>query len=209
MTDRTHQSSKWETLASDSEIEETINSLKKNGIEAFVVENGNVAREKVLEMLQKNAEVFNSTSVTLDTIGLSKEIVEGNFNSVRKKFMSMDRNSQGKEMKMLGAAPEWMVGSVHAVTQDGKVLIASATGSQLSGYAYGAGKVIWVVGTNKIVKNQEEGFRRIYEHTLPLEDARARKVYGSGSGVNKLLIINKEVFPGRITVIFVKEKLGF
>ena len=196
-------------MASDSEIEETINSLKKNGIEAFVVENGNVAREKVLEMLPKNAEVFNSTSVTLDTIGLSKEIVEGNFNSVRKKFMSMDRNSQGKEMKMLGAAPEWMVGSVHAVTQDGKVLIASATGSQLSGYAYGAGKVIWVVGTNKIVKNQEEGFRRIYEHTLPLEDARARKVYGSGSGVNKLLIINKEVFPGRITVIFVKEKLGF
>src|SRR6266487_1394083 len=95
MTDRTHQSSKWETLASDSEIEETINSLKKNGIEAFVVENGNVAREKVLKMLPKNAEVFNSTSVTLDTIGLSKEIVEGNFNSVRKKFMSMDRNSQG------------------------------------------------------------------------------------------------------------------
>jgi len=209
MTDRTSQSSKWETLASDSEIEQTINSLKKNGIEAFVVENGKEARHKVLEMLPKNAEVFNSTSVTLDTIGLSKEIVEGNFNSIRKKLMSMDRNSQSKEMKQMGSAPEWMVGSVHAVTQDGKVLIASATGSQLAGYSSGAGKVIWVVGTNKIVKNQEEGFKRIYEHTLTLEDARARKVYGSGSGVNKLLIVNKEVFPGRITLIFVKEKLGF
>src|SRR3989442_1135028 len=126
MTDRTHQSSKWETLASDSEIEQTINSLKKNGIEAIVVNNGKEAKQKVLEMLPKNAEVFNSTSVTLDMIGLSKEIVEGNFNSVRKKLMSMDRNSQSKEMKQMGSAPEWMVGSVHAVTQDGKVLIASA-----------------------------------------------------------------------------------
>lgn len=43
----------------------------------------------------------------------------------------------------------------------------------------------------------------------PLEDLRAREAYGIGSGINKVLIVNREVVPGRITVILVKEKLGF
>ncbi len=99
---------------------------------------------------------------------------------------------------------------MHAVTEDGKVLIASNSGSQLPAYAYGSGHVIWVVGAQKIVKNLDEGIKRIYEHSLPLESERARKAYGvPGSAVNKLLIINKEIIPGRITMILTKEKLGF
>lgn len=101
------------------------------------------------------------------------------------------------------------MGSVHAVTQDGHILIASNSGSQLPAYAYSAAHVIWVVGTQKIVKNIEEGMKRIYEYCLPLEDARAQKAYGVGSAVNKLLIVNVEKVPGRITIILVKEKLGF
>ena len=124
-------------------------------------------------------------------------------------MMALDWKTQGRELRKLGAAPDWAVGSVHAVTEDGKVAVASATGSQLPAYAYSSGNVIWVVGTNKIVKNLDEAFERVYKHTLPLEDARARKVYGFGSGVNKLLIFNRESVPGRITMILIKEKLGF
>ena len=153
---------------------------------------------------------MDMSSQTLDVIGISKEIEEsGNFDSVRKKLLSMDRNTQGSEMRKLGAAPDWAVGSVHAVTEDGKVVVASATGSQLPGYAYGAGRVIWVVGTQKLVRNLDEAMKRIHEYVFPLEDARARKVYGMGSNVSKLLIVNKEFAPGRITLIFAKEKLGF
>jgi len=112
-------------------------------------------------------------------------------------------------MAKIGAAPDWVVSSVHAVTEDGHLLIASNTGSQLSAEAYAGGRVILVVGTQKIVKDNNEGIRRIYEYCLPLEDERARKVYGMGSNVSKILIINKEIFPKRITVILVKEKLGF
>ena len=113
-------------------------------------------------------------------------------------------------MKKTGAAPEYCIGSVHAVTQDGKVFIASNTGSQLPSYAYGSANVIWVVGTQKIVKDFDEANERIYKYTLPLESERARKAYGvPGSAVNKMLIVNKEVAPGRITIIFVNEKLGF
>ncbi|MBI3037245.1 lactate utilization protein [Candidatus Woesearchaeota archaeon] len=201
---------KWEKLADEESIKKTVAALKANGIEAFVTENGEEARKKVLEILPKGAEVMDMTSMTLDAIGVSQKILEpGMFNSVRKKLDALNWKAQGAEMRRLGAAPDWVVGSVHAVTEDGKVLVASASGSQLPAYAYSAGNVIWVVGAQKIVKNLDDGIRRIYDYTLPLEDARARKAYGMGSGVNKLLILSKEFAPGRITLVLVKEKLGF
>lgn len=198
-------------LASVKEIEIVIKALGVSGIQAFDVETAEEAKEEVLALIPKGAEVFTMTSMTLEEIGVAKEINEsGNYNSVRNKLNSMDRKTQRKEMAKLGAVPEYAIGSVHAVTQDGKVLIASNTGSQLAGYVYGSGHVIWVVGAQKIVKNIDEGIRRIYEYSLPLESERAKKAYGvSGSAVNKLLVINKEVLPNRISVVIVRQKLGF
>ena len=203
---------KWDNLASEKTIEKTVAALKANGIEAQVVKDGKLAKQKVLELIPEGSEVMTMTSVTLDSLGLTDEInkADGKFKPVRDKLYAMDRKTQAKEMNSLGAVPEYVVGSVHAVTEDGQPLIASNTGSQLPAYSYGALRVIWVVGAQKIVKNTDEAIRRIYEHSLSLESERARKAYGvPGSAVNKILIVNKEVAPGRITMILVKEKLGF
>lgn len=201
---------KWNKLSDQQTIEKTIQALKENGIEAQFVETGEDAKKTVLDMLPRGAEVMNMSSTTIDTLGIDKEINEsGKFNSVKNKLNSMDKNTQGLEMQRLGAAPEYSVGSVHAVTEDGHVLIASNTGSQLPAYAYGATQVIWVVGAQKVVENTDEGVKRIYEYVLPLENERAKKAYGVGSNVSKLLIINKEVKPGRLHLILVGEKLGF
>ncbi|MDO8482317.1 MAG: LUD domain-containing protein [bacterium] len=199
----------WDTLATKQSVEKTIAALKANGIEAVFVEDGAEALKKALEMIPKGAEVMNMTSVTLDTIGLPKELNEsGKFNSVRAKLM--DKNVPSREKKMLGAAPEWVVGSVHAVTENGEVLVASNSGSQLPAYAYGSDKVIWIVGTQKIVKNLDDGKKRIYDYVLPLESERAKAAYGvDGSFVSKLLVFNREASAGRITVILVGEVLGF
>ena len=203
---------KWDRLADEKTIENTVAALKANGIDAQVAENRQEAKRKVLELIPESSEAMTMTSVTLDIIGLSEEInkADSRFRPVRDKLYAMDRNTQVQEMNRLGAAPEFVVGSVHAVTEDGYVLIASNTGSQLPAYSFGALHVIWVVGAQKIVKNTDEGIKRIYEHSLPLESERAKKAYGvPGSAVNKVLIINKEVQPGRIKLILVKEKLGF
>ncbi|MGD0577205.1 MAG: LUD domain-containing protein [Candidatus Staskawiczbacteria bacterium] len=201
---------KFDQLATNESINKTKNALEKNGLEVLVVENGTEAKEKVLEMIPQGAEIMNMSSVTVDSIGLAKEILEsGKYNAVKNKFKTMDPKKQGQEMKKMGAAPEWAIGSVHAVTEDGKVVVASATGSQLPAYAYGSSHVIWVVGSQKIVEDLDEGMKRIYEYVFPLENERAMKAYGMGSGVNKLFILNKEVSAGRITMIIVKEKLGF
>ena len=192
-------------------VKKTADNLHSHGISVYVAKNRDDAKKKVFSILPKDAEVMTMTSVTLDILGISKDINESNsYNSIKNKLMALDRKTQGKEMQKLGASPEWAIGSVHAVTEDGKVMIASNTGSQLPAYSYGASHVILVVGTHKIVKNIDEGFKRIYEHSLPLESERAKKAYGiPGSAVNKLLIINHENIQGRINIIFVPEVLGF
>ena len=198
-------------LASKETIEKTILALKQNGIEALVVENGEEAKQKVLKFLPKGAEVITMTSVSLNTLGLDKEINEsGHYEAVMPKLYAMDRKTQNREMQKLGAAPAWAVGSVHAVTKEGQVIVASNTGSQLPAYAYAGGNVIWVVGAQKLVKNLDQGFKRVFEYVLPLESERARKAYGvPGSNVSKILVINKELAQGRLTMILVNEVLGF
>lgn len=201
---------KWDQIVTEQSIKKAVASLAKNGIEAFVVENGVDAKKKVLEIIPKGAEVMTMSSVTLETIGVTHEINEsGDYAAVKPKLMAMDRETQGLDMQKLSAAPEWAVGSVHAVTEDGKVLIASNTGSQLAGYVYGSMHVIWVVGAQKIVKNLEEGMKRVYDYVLPLESQRLKKAYGVQSNVSKFLVVNKEVNPDRIKMIIVKEPLGF
>lgn len=204
--------SKFDELANSAIIEKTAQALNANGIETIVVENGEEAKKKALEILPEGTEIMTMVSVTLDTIGLSTEInkKEGKYKPVRDKLYAMDRETQAKEMKSLGSTPDWAIGSVHAITEDGQILVASATGSQLPAYAYAAINVLWIAGGQKIVKNLEEGLKRIYEYVLPLESERAKKAYGvSGSSVNKILIINKEPQQGRIKVILIREKLGF
>jgi L-lactate utilization protein LutC len=201
----------WNEIPDQSVIDKTITALKANGIEAIVVATGATAKEEALKLLPSGAQVMTNTSVTADTIGLSDAINKsGNYDAVMPKLYSMDPKTQKREQKVLGAAPDYAIGSVHAVTEDGKVVIASNTGSQLPGYAYGSDHIIWVVGAQKIVKNLDSAFKRIEEHTLPLESERARKAYGTdGSNISKVLILNKEVTPGRITLILIKEVLGF
>ncbi len=201
---------KWNEVATDAAITKTAAALMQNGIEASVVDSGEQAKAKLLELVPHGAEVMNMTSMTLEALGIPQVINEsGNYNSVRNKLNRMDRATQSLEIQKLGAAPEWTLGSVNAVTEDGKVVMASNTGSQLGAYAYASPRIIWVVGAQKIVKDVEAGIRRINEYVLPLEEARMQKARGVGSYVSKLLIINKEVKPGRITIIIVKEALGF
>ncbi len=201
----------WNRLADKGTVEKTMAALKENGMEVFFVASGAEAKAKALSVIPKSAEVMDMTSTTLGTIGVADAINKsGDYDSVRNRLNGMDRNTQGSLMQKLGAAPDWTVGSVHAVTEKGQVMVVSQTGSQLPAYAYGSGNVVWVVGTQKIVKDLDDGFRRIYEYVLPLESERARKAYGvPGSAVNKVLIVNKEVRPGRLRVIFVNEALGF
>lgn len=204
------QMKKWDKAVDEAVIDKTVKALEANGIGAVVVANGQEAKEKVLELIPEGAEVMTMSSKTLETIGLPEIINEsGKYDSVKKKLMGLNRETDALQMQKLGAAPEYSVGSVHAVTEDGKVLVVSNTGSQLGSYAYGSMYVIWVVGAQKIVKDFDEAIDRVYDYVLPLESERMQKMYGMPSNVSKKLVISKEIRQGRITMIIVKQELGF
>ncbi len=204
----------WKQIPDDKTLETTAEKLTANGFNSIIVKNGEEAKKKALELIPEGSEVMTMTSITLATLGLNEVFDEsGKYESVKARLNKMDRSTQGLEMQKLGAAPEYSIGSVHAVTQDGKVLIASNSGSQLPGYVYGSSHVVWIVGAQKIVKDIAEGEQRIKEYIVPIESVRARKAYGLpedwNTFVSKLVIYNREVNPSRINLIIVKEILGF
>jgi hypothetical protein len=168
------------------------------------------AKGIVLGLIPTGAQVHHGASQSLAASGITDAIENsGRFDPVRPRILSMDRKTQGDEIRRLTASPDVMLGSVHAVTETGSLVAASMGGSQLGPYVSGAGRVILVVGTQKIVADLDEALRRVYHYAFPLEDARAQAEYGIHSAVNKILIINREITPERITVVFGDEVLGF
>jgi hypothetical protein len=200
----------FEKLASDERIERTRKALEANGIHVKVAKTGEDAKRMFFELVADGSEIFLGASVTLEQLGI-KDVIDksGRFDSLRPKIFAMDRNTQAREIRKLGGAPDYAAGSVHAVTEKGQVMIASKTGSQLGPYASGAGKIIWVVGAQKLVKDLDEGFRRIYEYCVPREEVHMQQLHHTGTAPNKILIVNGEIRPDRITMIIVKEDLGF
>jgi hypothetical protein len=195
--------------AAPAAIDKVVAALRHNNIDVRMVDGGEEARRLVLELVPHGAEVHSGKSKTLEDIGIHRELFEsGRYDSVRARSLAMDRQTQGRELRKLAAAPDYMLGSVQAVTEGGDLVVVSASASQLGAYASGAGRLILVVGSQKIVPDLDEALRRIDEHVFPYEDARVRQRVNFGTFVGKILIIRREWIDGRITVILVREPVG-
>ena len=203
-------SQRFGTPAGEARVRRAAAALEANGMTVVRTADAAEAKRVVLGLIPPGSQVHHGASQTLEATGIADELEKsGRYEPLGPRIWSMDRQTQGDEIRRLSAAPDVMLGSVHAVTESGSLMAASNSGSQLGPYASGAGRVILVVGTQKVVSDLEEGLRRIEEYSFPLEEARAQAAYGIHSGVNKVLIINREITPGRITVVFVDEVLGF
>ena len=211
-TDRAESaaSERFATPSDEAEVLRTAAALEANGFTVLRARDAAEARRIVLGLIPEGSKVHHGASQTLEVTGITHELdTSGRYEPIRSRIRSMDRATQGDQIRREAASPDVMLGSVHAVTETGSLLAASSSGSQLAPYASGAGQVILVVGGQKVVADVEEGLQRITEYAFPLEDARALEAYGIHSGVNKVLIINREIVPGRITVVLVDEVLGF
>lgn len=194
--------------ASKAQIERTALALEANGIRTAIAENDKQVRKIFHELVPEDSLIYQDASMTLDVLGITDDIEEpGRFSAIRPRLRTLEKQSNPDQIVLLGASPDYMVGSVHAVTEDGCVLIGSHSGSQLGPYVSGAKNVIWIVGAQKIVKDLDEGLRRV-KYALPLENERLQKTYEADTDLSKLLIVYKER-PGRITMILVNEILGF
>jgi hypothetical protein len=199
----------FERPADRDRLERTAAALVERGFKPQVADSAEHARELVLAAIPEGSEVHVALSETLREIGVTKEIDEsGRYDSVRSRLDTLDRETQARERRKLGAAPDYILGSAHAVTDDGEIVVGSGSGSQLGAYAYAGGNVILVIGNQKLVRDLDEGLRRLREYSLPREFARMQDVGYPGSLLAKTLIIHHEPM-GRIDVILVPELLGF
>jgi hypothetical protein len=205
----THASPRFTALPDDVTLAATVVALEEHGFSVEVVDDFDAARKAVLARIPEGSTVMTNTSVTLEETGIAEAINDGGpYESARNKMMALDYATQLPEMKAVGGQAEYALGSVHAVTRDGTLVIASASGSQLAPYAWGAANVIFVVGAQKLVPSLEAAHERILEHSLKLEDGRAYAAYGQNSRIGKVLEIHQED-PGRIHVVLIRQSVGF
>jgi hypothetical protein len=200
---------RFTALPDDVTLASTVVALEEHGFSVEVVDSLEAARAAVLARIPHGSTVMTNTSVTLQDTGIADAINDGGpYDSARNKMFALDFATQAQEMKAIGGQPDYALGSVHAVTHDGTLVIASASGSQLASYAWGAASVILVVGAQKLVPTLEAAHERIYQHSLKLEDARAQAAYGQHSSVGKILEIHQEL-PGRIHIVLIRQPVGF
>ena len=202
-------SKRFTALPDDATLAATIVALEEHGFSVDVVDDLDAARRAVLARIPEGSTVMTNASVTLEETGIAAAINDGGpYESARTRMMALDYATQLQEMKAIGGQPDFALGSVHAVTHDGRLLIASASGSQLASYVWGAANVIFVVGAQKLVPTMDAARERIFEHSLVLEDARAYAAYGQNSFVGKILEIHQEL-PGRIHITLIRQVVGF
>jgi acyl-CoA hydrolase len=205
----TDVSDRFTALPDDQALTATVTALEEHGFSVEVVDDLDAARQTVLARIPNGSSVMTNTSVTLAETGIADAVNDGGpYDSARNKMFALDFATQAQQMKAIGGQPDYALGSVHAVTRDGTLVIASASGSQLASYAWGAANVIFVVGAQKLVPDLEAAHERIYQHSLVLEDARAIAAYGQHSSVGKVLEIHQEL-PGRIHIVLIRQVVGF
>jgi acyl-CoA hydrolase len=200
---------RFTALPDARELAATVVALEEHGFSVEVVDNLDAARAAVLARIPHGSSVMTNTSVTLQETGITDAVNDGGpYESARNKMFALDFATQAQEMKAIGGQPDYALGSVHAITRDGTLVIASASGSQLASYAWGAASVIFVAGAQKLVPTLQAAHDRIYQHSLKLEDARAQAAYGQHSSVGKVLEIHQEL-PGRIHIVLINQPVGF
>jgi hypothetical protein len=191
-------------------LERAAAALTAHGFTVEILEDAAAARARVKDLIPEGSSVFTGASETLRLSGIEEDInASGRYRAVRPRVLAMDRVTRAEDIRRLLASPDVAMGSVAAVTETGSLVIASASGSQLPSYAGGAARAIWIVGAQKVVPDLSTALRRVEDHCLPLESARARVAYGQPSAVNRLLILNAEFLPGRGTVLLLREAIGF
>ena len=191
-------------------LERAAAALTAHGFAVEILDDAAAARARIKELIPAGASVYTSASETTRLSGIREDINDsGRYEAVGPRVMAMDREAEFDDIRRLIAGPDFVVGSVAALTETGSIVVASASGSQLPAYAGGAGRAIWIVGAQKVVPDLSTALRRVEEHCLPLESDRAQAFYGQPSAVNRLLVMNAEPYPGRATVLLLREAIGF
>lgn len=201
----------WNQMPGQAQVEQTLATLSERNFNPVLVPDRGAALEKLKQIVPAGAEVMTGGSTTLEEIGFIAYLSSKAhpYRNWKDRILAVTDPEKQQDLRRASTTAEYFLGSVQAITRSGQVLGIDATGSRQGGYVFSAKHVIWVVGLNKLVTDLEQALKRIYEHCLPLEDARMKRIGAPGTFAGKLVVYEKEAVPRRITTVLVGEKLGF
>jgi L-lactate utilization protein LutC len=195
-------------------VDSVLGAISARGIHAEAVGTHTEALNRLKALIPAGASISTGASLTLKQIGFEDLLKDDHhaWRNLKAEYLAEPDPAKQLLLRRQSSLADYFIGSVHAVTHAGQLVIASASGSQLGPYAYTAKNVIWVVGSQKIVPTLDDAFHRIHDHIIPHEELRMRELTGGkmGTSLNKVLIFEREAaFLGRtVTLVLVREPVG-
>ena len=205
MTERTSDATTNDVLI------QTISALTQRNIHTSIAESAAEAKQLLMDLIPRNSEVYVSTSETLDSIGYTEHISQSDSYKSLNELVTAetDLDTQKDVRRRVTTIADYFVGSVQAISASGEVVIASGSGSQIAAYVYGAKKVFWVAGIQKICQDLPSAIERVRGYTLEKHDQWLEGYGRSAAPVGKLLIFEHEQVKERVHMILVKQTLGW
>jgi L-lactate utilization protein LutB len=205
-------SAKWNVMAFDREVKETADAISKRGIKVIIIDSSEEALAMLKEMIPAGAEVMNGSSTTLREIGYDDYLNGGThgWKNMHETVKNEPDAAKRNDLRRKTVTAEYFLSSVNAIAKTGELVGCDASGSRVGAWPCAAKNIVLVAGTNKIVDTLDDAMKRVKEYVYPMENVRAKKVYGgTGTTMGKMAIIMNEIVPGRTTLILVKENLGY
>jgi L-lactate utilization protein LutB len=202
---------KWNRIPSPDIVEKTVREIEKRGIKVILAPNGEEALSVLKKIIPPGAEVMNGSSTTLIEIGFEEYVSHGQsgWKLVHTSITTENDDRKRAELRRKSVTADYFLSSANAIASTGEIIACDASGSRVGAWPFAAGHLILVVGINKIVPTLEDGLNRIRNYAYRLENTRAMKAYGTPSVMGKCVILAQEKNEGRITLILVKEALGY
>ena len=202
---------RWNRMPSPELLERTLREIERRAMKAVLAENGDEALALVRKMIPKGSTVMSGSSTTLTEIGFENYVAEEEHGwvSIRERVFAEDDEKRRNELRRHSITADYFLSSANAVAATGEIVACDASGSRVGAWPYGAGRLIIVVGVNKIVPTLHDALERVRQYAYPLENARSLRAYGTPSMIGKCVILAGERNPDRTTVIIVREALGY
>ncbi len=199
-----------------------IDNLKRRGMNGVYFENEEESNEFIASLIKKGSTVGLGGSTTIIQSGLIDKLRTLPINL-------LDRYKQGiakervDEMRIESLRSDVFISSTNAITISGQIVSCDGLGNRVASMLYGPKKVIIQTGANKIVNSLTEAIERIHNIAAPQNVIRfSGDAICGKTGIcddehcryperfcNSWSIIEGQSEQGRITVVFVGEKLGF
>jgi L-lactate utilization protein LutB len=202
---------KWNAIPSPDVVERAVKAIENRGIQVILAETGDEALAVLKKIIPPGAEVMNGSSTTLAEIGYEDLIAGGRsgWKNVHDLITAENDDAKRAELRRRSVTADYFISGANAIAESGEIVACDASGSRVGAWPFAAGHLILVAGTNKIVPTLDDALHRVWDYAYRLENARAKKAYGTPSVIGKCVILAHEKNKGRVTLVLIREALGY